>query len=336
MTEYTDAFYQHQMHGSLRSAQVVVPMVLELTEADSVIDVGCGVGTWLSVYRDHGVSDFLGLDGDYVDRKSLLVEAANFMVRDLAAPLNLGRKFALVQCLEVAEHIDPSRAEAFVSELTRLGDLILFSAAVPYQLGTGHVNERFIDYWVRLFRQHGFQPADAIRPAIWDNENVEVCYRQNILLFARPERIAENGKLASACHESRQQQLSIIHPDLYQPRIQRLLGNLTDLARTVQGNGNLQLALTVTRSVIDFDPRNSAAWDLYGQLAAQTNHMEQAITHFRRAIELDPENASHHFNLGRVYAACGLNAAAKNEYDTALRFRPGDTNIQQAIDQLGK
>lgn len=61
VTAYNDAFHQYQLHGSLRSAQVVVPMVLEPAGAERVINVGCGTGIWLSAYRDHGIDNFPGL-----------------------------------------------------------------------------------------------------------------------------------------------------------------------------------------------------------------------------------------------------------------------------------
>lgn len=65
---YTSEFFDNIRNGSLRSAQVVVPIAIELARPKSVVDVGCGDGTWLSVFRHLGVNDTLGLDGDYVNR----------------------------------------------------------------------------------------------------------------------------------------------------------------------------------------------------------------------------------------------------------------------------
>lgn len=42
--------------------------MLELYTPESVVDVGCGVGTWLAAFAQHGVDDVLGVDGDYVAR----------------------------------------------------------------------------------------------------------------------------------------------------------------------------------------------------------------------------------------------------------------------------
>jgi tetratricopeptide (TPR) repeat protein len=335
VTEYNEDFYQHQMQGSLRSAEIIIPMVLRLTHAQSVVDVGCGTGTWLSVYLKHDITDVLGLDGDYVDRRLLLIDEDLFLPHDLSTPVAIGRKFDLVQSLEVAEHIEQSGAEQFINGLVGLGDLILFSAAVPYQLGTGHVNERYIDYWIELFRQHDYLPIDAIRPGIWDNENVEVCYRQNTLMFAEAGSIAGNSELEAARKATNTHQLSIIHPDLYQPRINRLLATLTDLATTVQSNGNIPLARSITGSILDFDPRNSNAWNICGQLAAQANDFRSAASCLKRAIELDPSNASYIYNLGQVYAAYGHPEMARDQYTRALELRPADKSIRAALEHLG-
>ena len=48
--KYAEQFYAEQREGSLCSAREVVPLILELVNPRSVVDVGCGVGTWLSVF----------------------------------------------------------------------------------------------------------------------------------------------------------------------------------------------------------------------------------------------------------------------------------------------
>jgi len=334
LADYNKDFYQYQMAGSLRSAEIIIPMVLDLVAAKSVIDIGCGVGTWLSVYQKLGVSNIAGVDGSYVDRNLLLIDNEHFEAHDLSKPLITGKTYDLVQSLEVAEHIAPSCAAQFISDLTKLGNIILFSAAVPFQLGTGHVNEQYINYWTELFARHDYLPVDAIRPKVWDNESVEVCYRQNILLFVRSDIPPDNPGITTARLGTRIQQLSIIHPDLYQPRIHRLLGTLIDTAKTVLSNGNLPLAQSILNSITDFAPQNDLAWDLLGQIAAQGGRNELAISHLKRAIDINPVDANHHFNLGQVYANANLASKALEQYRLAQEIRPGEQAIQTAIDLL--
>ena len=51
--------------GSTESARVTVPLVIDAISPRSVVDVGCGLGAWLAVFREHGVDDLLGYDGPW-------------------------------------------------------------------------------------------------------------------------------------------------------------------------------------------------------------------------------------------------------------------------------
>jgi hypothetical protein len=84
----------------------------------------------------------------------------------------------------VAEHLRPSRAEGLVRMLCNLSDLVLFSAAIPHQGGVGHTNEKFQSWWANLFKQNGFGAAET-QPDIRRNSDVELWYRQNIVLYER-------------------------------------------------------------------------------------------------------------------------------------------------------
>ena len=124
MESYTEQFYQTHQDGARRSAREIVPLVLELIRPKSAIDVGCGVGTWLSVFRENGVEDICGVDGDYVNPQMLAIPAERFFPFDLTKPLSLGRQFDLVVSLEVAEHLPAEYATTFVRSLTRLGPVL--------------------------------------------------------------------------------------------------------------------------------------------------------------------------------------------------------------------
>ncbi len=101
---YDESFFDFITKSSRQSAKEIVPLVLEFFRPQSVVDVGCGTGAWLSVFREQGIRDILGIDGGYVDLSSLLVPEESFQAHDLVRPLKIGRKFDLVVSLEVAEH----------------------------------------------------------------------------------------------------------------------------------------------------------------------------------------------------------------------------------------
>src|SRR5262249_50066622 len=159
----------------------------------SIVDVGCGLGTWLAAFRELGVTDVVGIDGEYVDRDLLEIPQEQFREVDLSAPFSLDRTFDLAISLEVAEHLPPEAAEAFVESVARLAPVVLFSAAIPFQSGNHHLNEQWPDYWTTLFRRHNYVPIDCIRGKIWDNYEVEPWYVQNSLIFADTSFVQKDG-----------------------------------------------------------------------------------------------------------------------------------------------
>ncbi len=213
--EYMSEFFDEHREGARNSAKVIVPLVLEQINPESLVDVGCGTGTWLSIFKDHGVTDVLGIDGDYVDRATLEVPATEFLAHDLTKPLRINRQFDLVVSLEVGEHLPAASAETFVDSLTQLGPVILFSAAIPFQGGTNHVNEQWPDYWVKLFETRGFVAIDSLRKHLWQNDTIEFWYAQNIMFFAQQDHLDSIGCLRLEREKTNSGQLSIVHPKPY-------------------------------------------------------------------------------------------------------------------------
>ncbi len=211
---YGERFFERIGGAALRSAEAIVPLVLELTKPGSVVDVGCGQGAWLHVFREHGVDDVVGVDGDYVDPASLLIPRECFRAADLTAGIELERGFDLAVSLEVAEHLPERHADTFVAALTGLAPIVLFSAAIPFQGGTHHVNEQWQDYWVERFRARGFVPVDCVRPRVWNDTSVAGWYAQNVLVYARPDALERLPELARAAQRTNPAALSVIHPRL--------------------------------------------------------------------------------------------------------------------------
>jgi len=154
----------------------------------SVLDVGCGRGNWLAQWIARGIEDVYGIDGDYVRRDRLLVDPRHFSAVDIQYPFDLGRRFDLITCLEVAEHLMPECSEDLVRNLCKHGDVVLFSAATRGQGGENHINERSLSFWQGLFSEAGFSAFDAIRPVLRGNRDVERWYRFNTILYVRSDK----------------------------------------------------------------------------------------------------------------------------------------------------
>lgn len=175
---YDPAFFASIREGCRSSAEAVVPLLRErYARVRTVVDVGCGEGWWGKAFANAGC-EVVGIDGDYAE------PVIEHLVADLTGALDLDRTFDLAVCLEVAEHLPPERAVGFVDELCTLAPLVVFSAAVPGQGGTDHLNEQWPEYWVELFAERGFCGSGALRWMIWGDQRVSWWYRQNLLVFA--------------------------------------------------------------------------------------------------------------------------------------------------------
>lgn len=184
--------YSNELHNkykarTLSSAEVILPLVFDRFHPQSVVDIGCGHGIWLNQCRQLGATSLLGVDGSYIDPGQLLISPDHFMSMDLNHLGHLDRSFDLAISVEVAEHLQPQSTDAFLDFVSSLSKRILFSAAIPGQAGDAHINARWPSFWIREFEKRGFVALDFIRPRIWHDETVMLCYRQNILFFVAEE-----------------------------------------------------------------------------------------------------------------------------------------------------
>lgn len=213
-TTYDDDFYETLDAQVRGSAAVIVPIVLALLHPASVLDVGCGRGTWLHEFADRGVGDIVGVDGPHIAAADLEIPADTFIGRDLTQPFDVGRRFDLAVSLEVAEHLPGTIAADFVATLVAHAPAVLFSAAIPFQGGAGHVNERWPSYWADHFAKHGFVPVDVVRPAVWNDERVAFWYAQNTVLYVGGDHPQLAALRAQGAGDARP--LDLVHPALHE------------------------------------------------------------------------------------------------------------------------
>jgi SAM-dependent methyltransferase len=192
---YDSGFFDEVDSFAIASAEVIVPLVRKLIEAQSVLDVGCGRGAWLKVFERASVREIAGVDGPHVDRDQLLIRPTQFSAIDLRNPAPLGRQFDLAICLEVAEHLPASVASQLVEMLAAAAPVILFSAAVPGQGGVAHINEQWPEYWRGLFAEKEYFLLDPIRPAVFLDRRVAWWYRQNVVMYCSAAALASNPLL---------------------------------------------------------------------------------------------------------------------------------------------
>lgn len=164
---------------SLATAQYSVCCLLAafrlLGQPQSLIDIGCGDGHVVRAARDRGVKA-RGYDL-YAPEPCDLTQSWH------------GEPAQWVLCWEVAEHLPVSAADTLCDSLVRALEpdgLLLFSAAIPGQGGSGHYNEQPHEYWRKRFERRGLKHQDAssrllsavftavASPAWWYGQNIQV------------------------------------------------------------------------------------------------------------------------------------------------------------------
>jgi hypothetical protein len=161
----------------------------------SVADFGCGEGAWLLAFQENGVSRLRGFDGDYVDRDRFAIDPSAFTSTDLSTVVEVDGPYDLAISLEVGEHLPTKRAENLVESLAAAAPLILFSAAIPGQGGTNHINEQWPAFWESKFNRRGYLKIDCIRPRILGRTDVQWWYRQNVVMYATQAQIDAHESL---------------------------------------------------------------------------------------------------------------------------------------------
>lgn len=211
---YNQDFYEEQRHGSSHAAKILAPKIIEWLSPRSVVDVGCGVGPWLAAFQEYGVTDILGIDGEYIQQQTLQIPQKAFMPCDISRSFRCERRFDLAVSLEVAEHLPESRADSFIADLTALSDIVLFSAAIPGAPGVHHINCQWPSWWRKKFTAQGYTAIDCIRPLLWDNQEIPFWYAQNTLLYIKPA-VLDLKPILRERLPSPSMPIDLVHPRAY-------------------------------------------------------------------------------------------------------------------------
>jgi SAM-dependent methyltransferase len=201
-------YVHREKHYNLSDPDELVPIILQLFQPATVCDVGCGLGTFLYVFKQFG-KKVMGFDGPWVDRKLLNKYLPDEEFREVdfekAFP-PVEKKFGMALCLEVAEHLPAKNADQLIQFLVRLSDTIIFSAAIPFQGGDNHYNEQWEEYWERKFNRLGYKKYDLLRHQIWHNKKIKWWYRQNMVVYSKNDlsefpSVSYEGAITQECYE---------------------------------------------------------------------------------------------------------------------------------------
>lgn len=216
MSSYNKEFYETRRLNTEATARLVLSELARYFPLTSVVDIGCGTGTWLAVAKELGAESVQGMEGIWVTDELLDISLNEIERCDLRQRLHITEEFDAAISLEVAEHLPPSRSATFVEDLVQLADRVVFSAAIPGQGGIDHTNEQPQSFWIREFSKFDFVAYDVFRPILWGKDDIPFWYQQNMFLFVRRGKETED-LVRAAAHRFVS---DVIHPKVV-PRLQR-------------------------------------------------------------------------------------------------------------------
>jgi beta-1,4-mannosyl-glycoprotein beta-1,4-N-acetylglucosaminyltransferase len=127
---------------------------------DSIFELGCGGGEITLQFKEHGI-DYMCVEGTQAGKQRLVdvgIDSERIINSDLRLFKSINKKFDMVMCTEVAEHLEPTFSSKIVELCTDHANVVWFSAAKPnancphYH----HPNELYIEAWDNLFAFFGF------------------------------------------------------------------------------------------------------------------------------------------------------------------------------------
>ena len=227
---YSKQFYDNQGRGSANSAARMAPLILQITGARSVFDLGCGRGHWLGAFREAGATAIRGVDGPWVKQAELQIERSEFTAHDFnkadAFPLSAGEKYDLGTSFEVLEHMNHDAADRALSLLSQLSDVLVVGVAAPGQGGVGHINEQWPSHWYEALRTRGYECFDILRGQLWDDPAVGWWYAQNTLVYARGPATKPLAHYAQQVQGRVGSPLALVHPGLLNDRAKSFGGRI--------------------------------------------------------------------------------------------------------------
>lgn len=179
---YKPEFYEKLKKTGYNFAEIIIPMLQTKKKIKTVLDVGCGNGSFLLKCMELGLR-VRGYDGKHAI-KSLLIPQNRFTVKNLQDKFEVKDKYDLVVTLEVAEHLHEIYKDNFIDSICGAGDMILFSAAQVGQSGVHHVNCQPLEYWINEFNKRGLVFDESFTKHI-RLLDVHGWYRLNSMLFYR-------------------------------------------------------------------------------------------------------------------------------------------------------
>lgn len=188
---YNNKYYKRHLDEFKDWENAVGENIFNTFAPESILDLGCGVGSYLEGALLAGCKDVLGIELNFdVAKPHFTEDISPFLIQgDITKELNLPHKFDIVTSFEAAEHIDPDGTDSFIDNLIHYSnDYIILTAAPPGQRGTGHINLREKKFWIKEIESRGAKLNSRLTlkaMSQWKNLGAEWYILRNLMVFKK-------------------------------------------------------------------------------------------------------------------------------------------------------
>jgi hypothetical protein len=186
---YSDSFYDSVSSRAQTTAIKVAEVVNRFVSIESIIDIGSGEGAWSKAFIDLNPKLKLIVAFDLDATRITQLRDCQEVIQIDCHSIDLNQEelpkgeFDLGICVEVLEHLEYQAALRVVDYLAETCKVIIFSAGLKGQGGSGHINEQNFDYWTSLLRSKNFFPIDLLRGELRDSDKFPTYYSNSIALW---------------------------------------------------------------------------------------------------------------------------------------------------------
>jgi 2-polyprenyl-3-methyl-5-hydroxy-6-metoxy-1,4-benzoquinol methylase len=188
---YNDEFFEWHLKYAREYSMVTMDWLLEFGRPfQSVVDFGCGIGSYLESAFAKNITKIKGYDigGDYAKKYTPEHIQPFIEYLDCTKPM-VTEKYDCVISFETAEHIEPSGTNQFCDNLVNaLGKdgYLFFTGAPEGQDGCGHINCQSKAFWTLKFLERNLQ-IDSVMTSIvaleWKRLGAPNYICDNLLIF---------------------------------------------------------------------------------------------------------------------------------------------------------
>jgi SAM-dependent methyltransferase len=161
--DYSDAYYLGGHLGPPYTYEephwtsffgAVADSVVAILKPETAYDAGCAIGLFVRALRERGVDAYGGDISEFAVSGAPEGLRERLEVRNLVTPFD--RRYDLISCIEVLEHMSPADAQVAIANLCAATDTILLSSTPEDFREPTHVNVRPPASWAQDFAAQGF------------------------------------------------------------------------------------------------------------------------------------------------------------------------------------